>query len=67
MKTKLERLKAIIEMFIAASEELDISKLTNSELLDLSVSLDSVSKSITTLADAAIDQAIEKLFNLMRI
>ena len=67
MKTKLEELKAIIEMFIAASEGLDVSKLTNSELLDLSVSLDSVSKSITTLADAVIDQEIEKLFNLMKI
>lgn len=67
MKTKLEELDAIIEMFIATSKELDVSKLTNSELLDLSVSLDSVSKSITTLADKVIDQEMEKLFNLMKI
>ena len=67
MKTKLEELKAIVKMFIAASEELDISKLTNAELLDLSVSLDSVSKSITTLADKVIDQEIEKLFKSMKI
>ena len=67
MKTKLEKLDAIIERFIAASEEIDISTLTTDELLEMAESLESVNEAVATLADAAIVQAIEKLFNLMRI
>lgn len=67
MKTKLERLKAIIEMFIATASELDISKLSSDELLEMAESLESLDKSVATLADAVIAQEIEKLLNLMKI
>lgn len=67
MKTKLEGLKVIIEMLVATSEELDISKLTTDELLEMAESLENVNKAVATLADAVIAQEIEKLFNLMKI
>ena len=67
MKTKLEELKAIIGMFIVTASELDISKLSSDELLEMAESLESVNKAVATLADTAIDQVIKKLFNLMRI
>lgn len=67
MKTKLERLKVIIEMFIATASELDISKLSSDELLEMAESLESVSEAVATLADAVVDQEIEKLFNLMML
>lgn len=67
MKTKLEKLDAIIEMFIAASEEIDTSKLTTDELLEMAESLESVNEAVATLADKVIDQEIEKLFNLMML
>lgn len=67
MKTKLEGLKVIIEMFIATASELDISKLSSDELLEMAESLESVSEAVATLADAVVDQEIEKLFNLMML
>lgn len=67
MKTKLEGLKVIIEMFIATASELDISKLSSDELLEMAESLESVNEAVATLADAVVDQEIEKLFNLMML